>query len=86
MFQQMCVAVETPVKYFARVENQQKWREKYKNQDKNNSDGKWKAGAPHLNNAQWHQPIGHLKCLIQSHHQHCISLSLVGEIMTQTEV
>jgi len=36
-------AVETPVKYFTRVENQQKWRKKYKNQDKNSSDGKWKV-------------------------------------------
>ena len=39
----LVTAVETPAKYFARVENQQKWREKYKNQDKDSSDGKWKV-------------------------------------------
>ena len=40
-------------------------------------------GAPHLDNAQLHQPMGRL---ILAQHQHCISLSFVAEIMTQTEV
>jgi len=30
----LVAAVETPVKYFAGVENQQKWREKHKTYDK----------------------------------------------------
>jgi len=36
-------AVKTPVKYFARVEYQQKWREGYERQGKKNSDDKWKV-------------------------------------------
>jgi len=39
----LVTAVEIPVKCFARVKNQQKWRERYKNQDKKTSDGKWKV-------------------------------------------
>jgi len=39
----LVTAIETLAKYFARVENQQKWRDKNKNQDKNSGDGKWKV-------------------------------------------
>jgi len=39
----LVTAFETPVKYFAMVENQQKWRERYKKQDKKSSDSKRKV-------------------------------------------
>jgi len=39
----LVTAFETPVKHFAMVENQQKWRERYKKQDKKSSDSKRKV-------------------------------------------
>ena len=38
----LVTAIGTPVEYFARVEDQQKWSEKYKIQDKISYDYKWK--------------------------------------------
>jgi len=39
----LVTAVQTSVKRFAGVENQQKWRKKYKTQDNEGSNSKWKV-------------------------------------------